>query len=349
MFITNMLYREDLETAIQSVPAFHKLKGKSFLLTGATGLIASFLVDLLLYANDVYDMQTRIYALGRTQEGLSKRFSSCIGRADLSFVEQDVREKITLDFPVDYVIHAAGNGYPAAFREDPVGTMTTAFIGTNNILEYVRAHHVQKVIYISSGEVYGRMDVERPFRESDSGYVDCASVRACYPSAKRAAESLVISYVRQYGIDASIVRPGHTYGPNTSAGDNRANTQFMKAAVAEKEIILHSAGGQIRSYTYIADNISALLTVLIHGQSGEAYNIANRNSRGTISDFATLAAECAGVKYSFEEPDQTEKEELTPIKYAVLDAGKLEGLGWRGTYSLPVGIKRTYQILKEQS
>lgn len=347
MFIKNSLYRSDLEQAMRAVPSFEQFRGKSFLITGASGLIASFLIDLLMYVNEQYNMGIQVYALGRNIDRLCRRFESHSDKTGLCYIIQDIRESIRLDCKVDYIVHAAGNGYPAAFQENPVETMTAVLLGTNHIMEYVRDSKSGKVLYISSGEVYGQIQEQLPIRETESGYVDCTSVRSCYPNAKRAAESLVSSYGAQYDISAVIVRPGHTYGPNTTSNDNRANVQFMNAAVHGKDVVLHSSGRQIRSYTYVADNVSALLTILLHGDSGVAYNVANRDARGTIADFASKTADCAGVHCIFEEAEERSALQKTPITYAVLDSTRLECLGWKGSFSMQRGIDHTYRILKE--
>lgn len=348
MYIKNELYRSDLEQTLDATVDVEALRKKTFLITGATGLIGSFLTDLLMYANETRGYDCTVYALGRDLSRLRERFASYKDSERLRFIVQDVCDEIQSEDTVDYVIHAAGNGYPAAFREDPVGTMRAALFGTERILQFAYREHVTKVLYISSGEIYGEHGRDA-VTEKESGYVDCTSVRACYPSAKRAAETLVVSYIRQYGICASIIRPGHTYGPNTSDRDNRANAQFVRAAVRGEDIVLNSAGRQLRSYTYIADHASGLLTVLLAGASGEAYNIANRNSCATIADFAREAACCGGCECRFQEAQGTAKEELSPISGAVLDAGKLERLGWKGRYTIREGILHTYQIVKEQN
>lgn len=347
MYIKNELYKKDIATAVEMIPEADKLYGKTFLITGATGLVASFIIDLLMYLNLEKKAKIKIFALGRNESRLQQRYQSYEGIEWLSFIVQDVCEPIQMAENADYVIHAAGNGYPSAFRENPVGTMTPALLGTYYIMEYARSQQVSRVLYISSGEVYGNGGKDmNAFEEAYSGYIDILNPRSCYPSAKRAAETLCVSYMQQYHIDTIIARLAHTFGPNTTASDNRANTQFMNNVLRDEDIILKSAGKQMRSYTYIADCAAGILTALLHGKPGEAYNIANADEKVTIAEFAEMAAVAGNKKCIYENPNELEKAEQTPISYAVLDSSKLQSLGWHSRYQVKTGIEHTLAILK---
>ncbi len=339
------VYQQDLLTTVQSVDGIEQLKGRSVLITGATGLIGSFLVDVLLAYNRLEQADIQIYALGRSEQRLRDRFEAVMTDR-LHFVEQDVNQPPRFDFAVDYVVHAASNAYPAAFASDPVGTMLSNIFGTQYLLEYARAHDAKRFLFVSSGEVYGQGDPDmEAFPEYFSGYVDPTKARSCYPASKRAAETLCVSYTQQYGLDTVIVRPCHTYGPNTTGSDNRANVQFVNSAINGEDIVMKSRGTQMRSYCYIADCVSALLTVLLHGDSCEAYNLANPNARVTIAGFAETVAKVTGRRVIFSEPDDVAKCQQTPITYAVLSSDKLCALGWCGRYSVEQGVTNTVQVL----
>jgi len=337
-------YLSDLRTAISHSVEINRLYNSSILITGASGLIGSFLVDMLLLCNKENGSNISIYALGRNIKRLADRFSTA--KTDkLVFIEHDVCDVPKFDCKVDYIIHAASNAYPAAFNNYPVDTIMSNIQGTKNLLDYGLSHDAKRFLYVSSGEVYGQGDLSLDsFDESYSGYVNPVSPRSCYPNAKRAAETLCVSYTKQYGLDTVIVRPSHTYGPTATQSDNRANVQFVNKALAGENIILNSAGNQIRSYTYIADVASAILTVLTCGKSCEAYNIANKNSVTTIAGFANEVAKQAGVKLVFAEPNEVAKKEMTPIAKQVLDSEKLERLGWSSVYSLAKGMENILEI-----
>lgn len=340
-------YMADIEKAVESVVDMSSLNGSSVLITGASGLIGSFLVDMLVTYNKKTAAGIKVYATGRSISRLEERFSG-ISDDSLVFVQHDVNSIPDFDFDVDYIIHAASNAYPAAFNDYPVDTVMSNVSGTFNLLEYGRKKSAKRFMFVSSGEVYGQGDTELDsFREDYSGYVDILQPRSCYPAGKRTAETLCVSYTKQYGLETVIVRPCHTYGPNATSADNRANVQFVNNVLDGKDIVLNSAGNQMRSYNYVADCASAILSVLICGKTAEAYNIANSAVRTTIAGFAGELARQTGHELIFAKPDEVALAQRTPVAKQVLDSTKLESLGWKGSYDLSAGIKNTLDVLTE--
>lgn len=342
--IDNNLYINDLDECISSIVNLELLKNKSILITGATGLIGSFIVDSIYRINKTTQLNIKVYALGRSLKRLCERFVYAINDANFIFVEQDVTNKFELtNTKMDYCIHAASNAYPSVMYSDPVGTIMANLQGTYNLLEYLRQNNGTKFLMVSSGEVYGKCDKDiKKFTEDMTGLVDVLEVRSCYPLSKRSAENLCISYSEQYGLDTVIVRPCHTYGPNNTKNDNRANVQFVSSAIDGKDLVMKSKGLQLRSYAYIADVCSGLLTVLINGKRSEAYNLSNNNSIVTISGFASIVAEKSGVELRYELND----DQPSPFDKAVLDCTKLQGLGWKGKYDIEKGIEHTLEIVR---
>ena len=346
-FYKSESYRKDIAAAAKAVAGMERLYGKSVLIAGGCGLIGSYMADMLLCANREQHAGITVYAMDLSAERLDERYEG----ADtdmLHLIGHNVNECPDFDFPVDFIIHAASPAFPAAFNSDPVGTVMSNILGTKYLLDYGRDHGASRMLYISSGEVYGQGDLSlESFAESYAGYVDPTSARSCYPNGKRAAETLCVSYTKQYGLDTVIVRPSHTYGPTVTRADNRANAQFVSKGLAGEDIVLNSAGNQLRSYTYLADSASAILTVLASGESCNAYNIANAASRTTIAGFAQEVAAQTGTKVIFADPDEVARAEMTPIAKQVLSSEKLEGLGWRGSFTVAEGIRRTIQIMRE--
>lgn len=346
-FYKSESYRRDIETAANAIVGLEMLFGSSVLIAGGSGLIGSFMADMLLYANAHMNANITVYAMDLSAERLSARYEGA--EIDyLHFVEQNVNDLPDFDFLVDYIIHAASPAFPAAFNNDPVGTVMSNILGTKYLLDYGKDHGTKRMLYISSGEVYGQGDLNLDsFDESYAGYVDTTSARSCYPNGKRAAETLCVSYTKQFGVDTVIVRPSHTYGPTVTKADNRANAQFVNKGLAGEDIVLNSAGNQMRSYTYLADSASAILSVLTSGESCNAYNIANSQSRTTIAGFAQEVAAQTGTKVIFADPDEVAKAEMTPIAKQVLSSQKLESLGWKGQFTIAEGIKHTLDIMRE--
>lgn len=346
-FYKSESYKKDIETAVNATVGLEKLFGSSVLIAGGSGLIGSFMADMLLYANAHMDANITVYAMDLSAERLAVRYQGA-DTEHLHFVEHNVNVLPDFDFPVDYIIHAASPAFPAAFNNDPVGTVLSNILGTKYLLDYGKDHGTKRMLYISSGEVYGQGDSSlNSFDESYAGYVDPTSARSCYPNGKRTAETLCVSYTKQYGVDTVIVRPSHTYGPTVTKADNRANAQFVSKGLVGENIELNSAGNQMRSYTYLADSVSAILTVLTSGKSCNAYNIANSQSRTTIAGFAQEVAAQTGTKVIFADPDEVAKAEMTPIAKQVLSSKKLEALGWKGQFTVAEGIKHTLNIMRE--
>lgn len=347
MLSNNVLYLSDLESIEGVIPNIDLLKDKSIIITGACGLICSSIVDFLVHMNDINHYNIEVYCAVRAQDHIEVRFKNYIDRNDFHYIEYDALEDINSNIHFDYFIHGASNANPVAYMKEPVETMLANFIGLNNILEYAKKHDGKKVLYISTSEVYGKKDDQLAYKENDFGFLDILNPRACYPSSKRASETLAISYAYEYGIETSIVRPGHVYGPTMSPFDTRAASQFARDVINNQDIIMKSEGLQLRSHCYVLDCVSAILTVLLNGKSGEAYNISNRNSISTIRDIAEAYAFAGNKKVIFEKASDIEKESYSMMTNSSLDATKLESLGWTGIFNLIKGTEHTLKILKE--
>lgn len=340
-------YKKDIEIAVKATVRIEKLFNSSVLIAGGSGLIGSYMADMLLYANKHMNANIAVYAMDLSIERLASRYDG-VDTDKLHFIEHNVNELPDFDFDIDYIIHAASPAFPAAFNSDPVGTVMSNILGTKYLLDYGKDHGTKRMLYISSGEVYGQGDLSlESFDETYAGYVDPTSARSCYPNGKRAAETLCVSYTKQFGLDTVIVRPSHTYGPTVTKADNRANAQFVNKGLAGENIVLNSAGNQMRSYTYLADSASAILSVLTSGESCNAYNIANSQSRTTIAGYAKEVATQTGTNVIFADPDEVAKAEMTPIFKQVLNSKKLESLGWKGQFTVEEGIRHTLNIMRE--
>lgn len=339
MLENNPMYKEALKSVINPNLDYTKLNNKSILVTGATGLIGKALVDYILISCE----NVEVYAAGRSMESFAGRFEK---KDNLHYFEYDIEKPIETNLKFDYIIHAASNADPKMFAADPVGTMISNFTGTHNLLEYAKNNHVERFLFISSGEVYGQWDGKcQAFTEDYAGYVNFTDPRGCYPSGKRAAENLCVCYKEQYGVDVVIARPSHTYGPTQLKRDSRAMSEFFRLATEKKDIVLRSKGEFVRSYTSVFDAVGGIVTILIKGESGQAYNVANKESVVSIALLAEKIAHAAGQKVVFCIPEK--EKGVSNIARGVLDGAKLEGLGWNAVYDIDKGIKVTYDIMEE--
>jgi len=343
-YLCNRFYREDIRKTIAHTIQFEYFYGKRVLVLGATGLVGSFLVDCFLLANEELGAGIEILAACRSQKSLETRFEAKQG--ELYYVENDLLTATPEVDSVNVIIYAVGNACPEKFRTEPVETMLVNIMGLHHVLELARKMNGCKVLYVSSGEVYGNMAHKAPVREYEYGDLNILSVRACYPNAKRAGETLCISYNKEYDTDVVIARVCHTFGANTMTADNRATAQFIDAVVKNQTVILKSNGLQERSYAYIADCAAALLTILTKGVTGEAYNVATEEVLSIYQFAERCACESKGIVRR-EEPDLITRQEISPIQHQILDNTKLRELGWRPAYTISEGIHRSILIKRE--
>lgn len=334
-------FQEDL-TSVQ-LPDLSVLQNQNILVTGATGLVGSALVELLCLYADQYNYE--IYAGCRSVEKFHERFWESIC-ARLHFFYLDVTKPICNDIPFENIFHAASGANPAIYSSDPVGVMKANLLGTIMLLDYGIANGLKRFVYISSGEAYGE-GCQTEWNEKDSGYVDSMSVRACYPSSKRAAETLCATYSYQYGIEAKVARLSHTYGPCFTDYDNRAYAEFIKNILNDENIVLKSPGEQFRSWIYVVDCVAALIYILVNGKKGEAYNVADNNSNITIRCMAETIAQIAGRTVIFKIPSE-QPANSTPITRAIFNCNKLQSLGWTAKYSIIEGLTNTIYSLKQK-
>ena len=345
----NKDYIEDIQKLLKTSLPWEKLHGHSIFLSGATGLLGSFLIDVLMYKNQE-GLNCTIYAISRTPQKALERFDKWQGSNYLRFFQGDVNTQIQWHEAnsIDYVLHLASNTHPLQYATDPIRTIMTNIVGLQNMLEFAVAHNAIRFAFASSNEIYGenRGDVEK-FDECYCGYIDSNTLRAGYPESKRCGEALCQAYRAQKGLDVVIPRFTRSYGPTMRMNDTKAISQFIRKGIAGEKIVLKSAGTQKYSYTYMADAIYGFLTVLLCGENGEAYNISDDYSDITLKDLASIVANHVRTDIVYEKPDGIESAGYSKATKALLDGNKLKQLGWKPFYTIQEGIPRTIDILRE--
>ena len=336
-------YWKDVSSVIENISNVKQIFGKTMLITGATGMVCSSVIDVIAWMNHHRDARIHLMLAGRNKEKIASRFRDVLSQGEYQFIEYDATKDQQLSLRVDYIIHGASNANPAIYAREPVETLLGNIVGLNTVLDVAKNNPRSRLLYISSSEVYGnRTDgSNRPYSEDDYGFVDILNPRACYPNGKRTAETLCSSYGQEYGVDFVTVRLGHIYGPSITKVDTRASASFTRDVAAGHDIVMKSAGNQLRSYCYTLDCASAILTVLLNGSTGNAYNISNKDSIVSIRDMAEALAKAGGVKVIFNNPSDEEKKSYNLMSNSFLNAEKIEKLGWIAKYDLVEGVKRT--------
>ena len=323
---------------------WEKLRGKTVLITGATGLIGKFLVRALVYKSRKDSLGIKILALTRSREKAEKMFAGerevC---ADPKFLVGNVEDLPAVEGDVDFVIHGASQTSSRAFVNEPVETIRTAVCGTANVLQLAEEKKVSGFVYLSSMEVYGAPQTDEKITEDRGTDLDTMAVRSSYPESKRMCECLCSSYCEEYGVPAKILRLTQTFGPGVSYEDTRVFAEFARCALEQKDIVLHTRGGTKRSYLDVTDAVRAILIVLLRGKEKEAYNAANEESYCSIYEMAVMVAENFGkqkIRVRCEVTENIQGFGYAPELHMNLDTKKLQELGWRPGVSLKDTFER---------
>lgn len=354
--LESALYQNDLQKLNAHPFPWKELENKNILITGGTGLIGSCLADALIFRNEHMGAHIGIWVLCRNEARAKEVFAGYWEKEYFHLIIQDISEPLQPDSrglseKMDYIVHAAGKGDPDSFVTDPLGVMNANVLGMHWILEYAKQMKITKILYLSSGEAYGKLELsgQETITEDMSGVLDSLNVRNCYGISKRAAETMCVSAAYEYQVPVCIARLCHIYGPTMTTGENRVVFQFLQKALVQEEIVLKSEGLQKRSYCYVTDAAAALLALLFRGKQGETYNISNEKSVVTIRRLAEILGSYAGRGVKYERQTESERRGDSGIMHAVLDNQKLLELGVRMEYDMEAGLKQTLEIMKELS
>ena len=339
---------DDLAQIITAQLPWAKLDGKTVVVTGAAGLIASYLVEALLYRNETgAGAPTRVIATARNMEAARQRFAFYVGRADLDVVAHDAAQPLPFEDHVDYIVHAAGQATPSYFGRDPIGTYLPNVMGMHHLLERAFRDGTSGALFLSSGAIHGALHADAPvLDETVYGVVDPLDPRASYAESKRMGETICRSWFTQHGVPVRMARIGHTYGPGMRRSDERAFAQFVFSALDGRDIVLNSDGSAVRSYSYLADTTTALLMLLLTGKDGDAYLVANPRATCTIRELADLV----GTLAPSGTVSVTRAIDALPANYIPnrdptrpIDIAKMRALGWKPRTGLREGFLRTIE------
>ena len=346
------ILQEDIEEIAKNREYnFEELNNKTILVTGATGLIGSQIVKVLACINRVKNMNIKIVAYVREEEKAKKIFSNLWNKVFFSICQGNIQDNIEYNNKIDYIIHGASPTNSKFFVSNPVETIDIALTGTKRVLELAMKNKIESMVYLSSLEVYGKNNDRETLKEDDYGYIDILNTRSSYSEGKRIVECMCRSYFEEYGVPVKIARLAQTFGPGVDYNDKRVFAEFCKAVLEKKDIILHTQGKTIRNYCYIKDSIYALFTILLKGNSGESYNVANKNTSISIKEMADLVCNIfpeSQITVKIEIPENVAQYGYNPETIVKLDTTKIESLGWNPTTDMKTMFTNTIKSMSER-
>lgn len=340
---------EDLKTIAESELPFEELYNKRIMVTGATGLVGSQLVKALLVMNELSNANISVVAVVRNEDKAKEIFNE-FDTDKLELYVWDITKVAEYDGDVDYIVHAASPTSSKYFVESPVETILTAINGTNNVLELAKKKDIDGMVYLSSMEAFGITDnTLESVKEEDLGYIDVLNVRSSYSEGKRICECLCASYSKEYNVNVKIARLAQTFGAGVLKSENRVFAQFARSAVKRENIVLHTEGKSVGNYCYTRDAIKGILLLLIRGNSGEAYTVANEKSNMQIRDMAQMVAKeiaSGEIDVIFDIPDDALTYGYAPDVRMKLNSDKLQALGWKPEVDMIESYKRMIESMK---
>ncbi len=346
MTTRHSIVEDDLARICAESLPWTEFDGAEIVVSGGSGFIAAYLIEALLYRNEHYRAGLSVTALVRNADRARRRFAAYDGRTDLRILTSDICAPLPADLRADFVAHAASQASPKHFASDPVGTLAPNTLGTHHLLSLAHRSQARSFVFLSSGEVYGRVPkaLGRALREDDYGPLDPLEVRACYGEGKRAGEAMCRAWHVQHNVPACIARLGHTYGPGMDLADGRVFADFTSRMVRGENIVLESDGIAVRPFCYLTDAVSGLLLLMLRGAPGTAYNLVNDEGAMRIRDLAACLVNLhpergQRVVFSGAPPDPAAPVSLSPG--IPVDTTRLRQLGWKPQVGVVDGFRRT--------
>lgn len=285
--ITNII-QEDAQGVISRVN-LSPLEGKTVVVTGATGIIGTYVMAVLNTwgkCGTIYPVMSRYPLTGTAAHKFCAPHPSL--QIDLSRQTED-----SVIPPHDFCFYGAGYGQPVKFTADPLKTLAINTSGLRSALNSLKLGG--SLLFASTSEIYSG-NHKPPFHENDIGTTTPQHPRASYIEAKRCGEAICSAYNKTVPQSRAVAaRIALAYGPGTRPDDQRAVNQFIRQAIQNRRISLQDSGQVIRTYCYVSDTVEMLLNIWLHGQF-EVYNVGGK-SKTTIASLARKIGElCNGIE-----------------------------------------------------
>lgn len=341
----NPILSEDIRNILEEPIQWNRLKGKSVMVTGASGMVGSYIMRTLICLNQMKGYQIQIIGVVRNKKKVAE---DIVNDSNVEIFVHDVSQPFTYEGAVDFMIHAASPASPLIMKNQPVETVAANALGAYYTLQLAKEKNTEEYVFISSREIYGQpLEGQDMFQEDTYGFVDPLDARSCYPEGKKVAETMCASFYEEYGLKAKSARLAHTYGPGMSIYDGRVQADFLKNVIFNEDIVLKSEGLPIRTYTYISDAVAGIFFILLNGQE-RAYNIGDEHAKISIRGLAELLVHITPerkLSLKFDIPEEGLKG-TAPFTLGILDSSRLRGLGWKPRYTIEEGFRRVIDYLE---
>ena len=306
---------------------------KRILVTGGAGFIGNHLCRRLLKEGN------HVICLDNFFTGLKRHIEDMMTNPNFELIEHDVVDPI--DIEVNQIYNLACPASPPHYQYDSVKTMKTSVLGIINMLELAKKYNAT-ILQASTSEVYGNPLVH-PQKETYWGNVNPIGIRSCYDEGKRAAETLMSDYHRQYGVDVRIIRIFNTYGPNMDPKDGRVVSNCIIQALNGEDITIYGDGSQTRSFCFVDDLVDGIIRMMNNSRGFIGpVNLGNPSER-TVLDLAQKVLELTGStsKISFMPLPSDDPVKRKPD----ISVAKAE-LGWEPKVDIMDGLKKTIEYFK---
>ncbi len=337
----NEIIEHDVNTILNSSVPWKKLEGKTILITGGSGMIASYLVYTLLYLNKKLTKKCKIFVLVRNKIKAKKVFKNFLNDPSLELIYQDVIEKIKIKTKINYIIHGASPADPTKYKNNPIETILPNIIGTKNLLEISLHKNFNGFLFLSSGAIYG--DLNKNITENNYGFLNPLDARSCYAESKKMGENMCSSWYYEKKVPIKIARIFHTYGPTMNLNDGRVFSSLVSNVIKNNNLKIYSDGKAIRPFCYITDTISALFIILLNGKNGDAYNVSNPSQAVSVNQLVKTIKNIYPEKklkiIRNNKLKRNQRHDDTAIQKP--DISKIQKLGWTHNVSISNGFKRT--------
>lgn len=307
---------------------------KRVLITGGAGFIGSHLCQRFL------DHRFEVVCMDNFYTGHKRNIKKFFDHNDFEWIRHDIIEKTLCE--VDLILNFACPASPVHYQHNPVQTMKTSVLGTLNLLEIARELSVP-LVQASTSEVYGDPQIH-PQPESYWGNVNPIGIRSCYDEGKRAAETLCFDFMRQYDVDARVIRIFNTYGPQMAANDGRVVSNFICQALKGEDITIYGDGTQTRSFCYVDDLVDGIFKIATSEQEQICgpFNLGN-DKEFTVTELAELVLKLTESKSQLtykDLPGDDPKVRRPELR------GTKSKFDWAPKVSLEEGVSKTIEYFK---